>query len=217
VNFNVNSAPTPGAAPTNTSTYVEPLVSMNDSAVMLSVIGPPPRPAAMGIQYMAVSYTGTYFNPFIPGCLWFNTQFPPTPSAAWLGSMWCGIPPPNQPTNPSFYGFVGLDSAHLPQWYTAQLDGVTKFTVSGCSAGTTVGGATSGRFTLGANTCTAIVTMNGATGLTAPNGWTCQAHDRTAPTILIGGESASTTTTASFTIPAGAGATDIISFNCKAF
>jgi hypothetical protein len=59
--------------------------------------------------------------------------------------------------------------------------------------------------------------MNGATGITATNGWTCQAHDRTAPTVLIGGESSSTTTTASFTIPAGAGATDVISFSCTGF
>jgi hypothetical protein len=93
----------------------------------------------------------------------------------------------------------------------------TKFTTSGCSISSTTGGATAGTFTLGANSCTAILTMNGATGLTAPNGWTCQAHDRTAPTILIGGESSSTTTTASITIPAGAGSTDIISFSCEGY
>jgi hypothetical protein len=90
----------------------------------------------------------------------------------------------------------------------------TKFTTSGCSISATTGGATGGTFTLGANTCTAVITMNGATGLTSPHGWSCQAHDQTAPTVLIGGESSSTTTTASFTIPAGAGATDVISFGC---
>lgn len=93
----------------------------------------------------------------------------------------------------------------------------TKFTTSGCSISSTTGGGTAGTFTLGANTCTAIVTMNGATGSTSNSGWTCQAHDKTAPTVLIGGESSSTTTTASITIPAGAGATDVISFSCTGY
>jgi len=96
----------------------------------------------------------------------------------------------------------------------------TKFTAvgTGCTVGTTVGGATAGTFTLAAGPCTSVaVTLNGATGITATNGWTCQAHDRTAPTVLIGGESASTTTTATFTIPAGAGTADVISFSCIGF
>ena len=93
----------------------------------------------------------------------------------------------------------------------------TKFTTSGCAVSSTTGGATAGIFTLGANSCTVVITMNGASGLTATNGWTCQAHDRTAPTILIGGESSSNSTTASITIPAGAGATDVISFSCTAY
>jgi len=96
----------------------------------------------------------------------------------------------------------------------------TKFTAAGtgCTVGTTTGGATAGTFTLAAGPCTSVaITMNGATGVTAPNGWTCQAHDRTAPTVLIGGESSSTTTTATITIPAGAGATDVISFSCTGY
>lgn len=92
----------------------------------------------------------------------------------------------------------------------------TKFTTSGCSISSTTGGATSGIFTLGANSCTAVLTM-GAGAPTVRTGWTCQAHDRTAPTVLIGGESSSTTTTASITIPAGAGATDVISFSCTGY
>lgn len=93
----------------------------------------------------------------------------------------------------------------------------TKFTTSGCSISATSGGGSAGTFTLGANTCTAVITMNGATAATAPTGWSCQAHDRTAPTVLIGGEASSTTTTASFIIPAGAGATDVIAFQCVGF
>lgn len=92
----------------------------------------------------------------------------------------------------------------------------TKFTTSGCSVSSTTGGGSVGTFTLGANSCTVVITIGGVT-TGAPNGWSCQAHDRTAPTVLIGGESSSTTTTASITIPAGAGTTDVISFVCIAF
>lgn len=95
--------------------------------------------------------------------------------------------------------------------------GGTQFTVSGCSASTPVGGPSGGTFTLGANACNAVVTMNGATGLTAPTGWSCQAHDRTASTILLGGEVSSTATTATFAIPVTAGTSDVISFSCTGF
>lgn len=105
----------------------------------------------------------------------------------------------------------------VPTSFAGTLSGGTKFTTSGCSVSSTTGGAAAGVFTLGANTCTVVITMNGATGATATNGWSCQAHDRTAPTVLIGGESSSTTTTASITIPAGAGATDVISFSCTGY
>ncbi len=93
----------------------------------------------------------------------------------------------------------------------------TKFTTSGCSVSSTSGGATAGVFTLGANSCTVVVTLNGATGFTATNGWQCVAVDRTAPTVLIGGNSSSSATTASFVIPAGAGATDVIGFACTGY
>jgi hypothetical protein len=102
-------------------------------------------------------------------------------------------------------------------WSPVTLVVGTKFTTSGCAISSTAGGATAGTFTLGANSCTAVVTFNGAAGTAALNGWTCQAHDRTAPTVLIGGESTSTITTASIPIPAGAGATDVISFRCVAY
>lgn len=97
------------------------------------------------------------------------------------------------------------------------ISGGTKFTTSGCSVSATSGGGTAGVFTLGANSCTVVITLNGATGFTAPNGWQCVAVDRTAPTVLIGGNSSSSTTTASIVIPAGAGATDVIGFACEAY
>lgn len=96
----------------------------------------------------------------------------------------------------------------------------TKFTAAGtgCTVGTTTGGAYAGTFALAAGPCTSVaLTIAGATGATSVNGWSCQAHDRTAPTVLIGGEASSTTTTATITIPAGAGATDVISFSCVGF
>lgn len=93
----------------------------------------------------------------------------------------------------------------------------TKFTTSGCSVSSTTGGATAGVMTLGANTCSVVVTMNGATGLTATNGWSCFANDRTSATISAIQQTASTTTTATFSIPVAAGATDVINFGCTAF
>lgn len=96
------------------------------------------------------------------------------------------------------------------------LVGLTRFTVSGCSASSPVGTGTTGTFVLGANSCTAVITMNGVTGMTAPDGWTCDWHDRNAAAAQ-GGESSSTMTTASFTIPSSATTGDVISFSCTAF
>jgi hypothetical protein len=95
----------------------------------------------------------------------------------------------------------------------------TKFTATGtgCTIGTTVGGATAGTLTLATGPCTSVaITMNGATGATALNGWACSASDRTAPTVLIS-QSASTTTTGTLSIPAGAGTADVISFSCAGY
>lgn len=96
------------------------------------------------------------------------------------------------------------------------VSGGTKFTISGCSVSSTTGGAAAGTFTIGANTCTVVVTINGATGATAPNGWACSAEDQTALLVLVS-QSASTTATASFNIPATAGATDVIRFLCVGY
>ena len=75
----------------------------------------------------------------------------------------------------------------------------TKFTISGCSAGTTVGGAAAGSFLSGTSgTCTVVITLNGATGATAPNGWTCYASDLTTPADILT-QSASSTTTCTIT------------------
>lgn len=93
----------------------------------------------------------------------------------------------------------------------------TKFTTTGCSVSATTGGGSAGVFTLGANTCSVVVTMNGATGLTATNGWSCFANDRTSATVFAIQQTASSATTATFSIPATAGATDVINFACTAY
>jgi hypothetical protein len=87
----------------------------------------------------------------------------------------------------------------------------TTFTASGCSNGTLVGGATSGKMTLGAASCTVVVTMGNSA--TAPNGWACSVEDQTTAAALVS-QSASTTTTASFSVPVAAGGTDVLVFGC---
>lgn len=121
-------------------------------------------------------------------------------------------------TNATLHGSIGPTGLFTNQ--NGRIDAGTKFTAvgTGCTVGTTTGGATGGTFALATGPCTSVVvTMAGATGATAPSGWTCQAHDRTSAVILIGGESTSTATTATFTIPVGAGTTDVISFNCTGY
>jgi hypothetical protein len=72
-------------------------------------------------------------------------------------------------------GFTHLTPAYM---------GNTTFTVSGCgTAGTLVGqGGTTGSFVVGtgASTCTFTFTINGATGMTAKNGWVANVDDVTA-------------------------------------
>lgn len=95
----------------------------------------------------------------------------------------------------------------------------TKFTAAGCTSITsTVGGASAGKFTIGANTCTVVITINGATGLTAANGWSCHANDQTTAAGNTGMYfSTNNATTATLTVPATAAASDVIDFNCMAY
>jgi len=98
--------------------------------------------------------------------------------------------------------------------------GSTKFTASGCTSitSTVSSNGTSGKFTIGANSCTVVITMNGATGLTASNGWSCHANDETTAAGNTGLYfSTNNTTTATLTVPATAAANDVIDFGCQAF
>lgn len=91
----------------------------------------------------------------------------------------------------------------------------TKFTISGCSATTTLGGAAGGSFVSGTSgSCTVVITINGATGATAPNGWVCTANDLTTPADAMKQTSASTTTTVTLTGTTVSG--DVINFGCGA-
>lgn len=95
------------------------------------------------------------------------------------------------------------------------ISGGTKFTITGCAAGTTVGGATAGTFLSGTTgACTVTITLNGATGLTAPNGWACSASDLTTPANLIS-QSFSGPTTCILTGTTVTG--DMIAFQAQAF
>lgn len=90
----------------------------------------------------------------------------------------------------------------------------TKFTVTGCSAGTTLGGSIAGSFLSGSSaTCTFVITLAGATGTSATNGWACHASDIATGTVLA--QSASSTTTCSVTGATTSG--DKIVFSGMAF
>lgn len=88
----------------------------------------------------------------------------------------------------------------------------TKFTISGCSAGTTVGGAQAGTFVSGTTgTCTVTITLNGATGVTAPTGWACFASNRTTKANIFTQDSS----TATAVVMSGTTVTnDVIQFGC---
>lgn len=94
----------------------------------------------------------------------------------------------------------------------------THFTVSGCSATSPVGGISAGKFTLGANSCAAVVTLGVSTAasVAAGTGLSCFANDQTTAGVVIN-QTASTTTTATFAVPASAGATDVINFGCLGY
>lgn len=90
----------------------------------------------------------------------------------------------------------------------------TKFTITGCTAGTTVGGATAGTFVSGTTgVCTVVITMNGVTGLVATNGWSCGVSNQTTANLIR--QSASSTTTA--TVTGVTVASDVIIFSCQGF
>lgn len=128
------------------------------------------------------------------------------------------------PTGYTVSGSPVTTSGTLAISHSAEVGGGTKFTAAGtgCTIATTTGQAATGTFTLATGPCTSVaITINGATGLTAPTGWHCTVGDKTTQAagtwIPNWGESASTTTTATLPIPGAAGTTDVISFGCTGY
>lgn len=92
----------------------------------------------------------------------------------------------------------------------------TKFTLSTntCSGTSTAGGATAGQFASGTTgACTFTVTMAGATGISATNGWACYVNDIS--TGVTGAQTGSTQTTASFSVATTSG--DTVNFSCMGY
>jgi hypothetical protein len=93
--------------------------------------------------------------------------------------------------------------------------GPTTFTASGCSNNTLLGSGAAGSFKSGTSgTCTVTITINGATGMTATNGWACFFNDQTTPADVIH-QTAYTTTTVTMSGTTVSG--DLISFACRPF
>lgn len=104
---------------------------------------------------------------------------------------------------------------------TADLAAVTPFTIAGtgCTPTVTAAGPFSGIITMAAGPCTTVtITINGATGFTAANGFYCNVVDQTAMNagnfIPVWGEKSSTTHVVVIPIPAAVGTTDAIRANC---
>ena len=106
-----------------------------------------------------------------------------------------------------YFGSVSaLASIHA----SSIISGGTKFTISGCSAGTTVGGATAGTFASGTTgSCTVVITLP-----TAPTGYACAASDQTTPANLI---SQSANSTSSCTLTGTTVSGDVIAFSARGF
>lgn len=114
----------------------------------------------------------------------------------------------------------GSGSAHWRDIYHARwtrgaafLSEATKFTVSsGCATiSNTAGGATAGQFnTTTTGVCSPVIVMDGATGITAPTGWSCWVNDITSG--IAGSQSDSSTTGATLKVTTTSG--DLVSFGC---
>lgn len=89
----------------------------------------------------------------------------------------------------------------------------TKFTASGCSNSSTVGGPSAGKYSSGTTgTCTVTVTIGG--GYAAPNGWACVAKDLT---TTADQQNQTATTTTSVTISGTTVSGDNIVFSCTGY
>lgn len=103
-----------------------------------------------------------------------------------------------------------VNSAGAVTYLGAPISGGTKFTATGCSLSTTVGGRVAGTFASGTTgACTVVITLP-----SAPTGWSCAASDRTTPANLIA-QSASSTTSCTITGTTISG--DVIGFQAMGY
>lgn len=93
--------------------------------------------------------------------------------------------------------------------------GKTKFTASGCAVSAATGtSGTAGIMTSGTTgVCTVVITMNGATGMTAPTGWVCSPQNQTTANLIRQTASSTTTCTISGTTVSG----DVIAFSATPY
>jgi hypothetical protein len=114
-----------------------------------------------------------------------------------------------------------LASTSVPQTWIGQqtfngpiVQGTVKYTATGCGNSATVGAGAAGKFvSTTTGTCTVVLTMAGATGLTAPQGWSCFANDETTGNLMRQTDFSTTTATISGTTVSG----DVVTFGCQAF
>lgn len=110
-------------------------------------------------------------------------------------------------TNSALVGSIDING--YAKFVGAIASGGTKFTASGCSNSTTVGGAVAGKFTSGTTgTCTVTITLP-----TATNGYTCYTDDLTTPLVFTQSASTTTSCTVSGTTVTG----DIVTFMAMAY
>jgi len=109
---------------------------------------------------------------------------------------------------------IGFSTLTLPLKVPATVATGSAPTVTGTctSVGTQVGGNTAGTMVA---TCTAGQTLILTFATTAPNGWDCVMQDRT--TAVAPRQTASTTTTCTVTVLAGAGVADVYGFQAQAY
>jgi hypothetical protein len=111
------------------------------------------------------------------------------------------------------YGQIQLQKVATNTWNVILWQpGKTTYTLSGtCTTSASTGGNTGGHITMsGTGSCTLIVTPGG--GLQAPDYWVGRMSDTTQPTIPGWGETSSSASSVTFTVPAAVAASDVLTF-----
>jgi hypothetical protein len=112
------------------------------------------------------------------------------------------------PTAATTYGTVAAAGITTNNGFIA--GGSTPTLTGTCTTGSQTGGNTAGTFTATCTAQTVILTFAQA----APNGWSCNAHDRTTPADTLNQTASSVS---SVTLTGTTAAADVITFNCLAY